>query len=192
MKLLSSFLGAAALAACGVAAAAPALYEIDSTHTYPYFEADHMGISKWRGRFDKTSGKVMLDKEGGSGTVDITIDLASVDFGMEKLDEYARGDKLFDVAKYPRATYKGRLEGFRDGTPSELVGDLTLHGVTRPVTLKLNSFKCVEHPVLKRDLCGADAIGTFRRDEFCLDDGKAYGFSMDVTLRIQAEAVRAP
>jgi polyisoprenoid-binding protein YceI len=68
---------------------------------------------------------------------------------------------------------------------------LTLHGVTRPVTLKLALFKCIMHPMLKRELCGADAMGTIRRDEFGLTAGKDYGFKMDVALRIQVEAVAA-
>ena len=93
--------------------------------------------------------------------------------------------------KYPKASYKGKLDGFVDGVPSQVVGDLTLHGVTRPVVLKIDAFKCIPHPLFKRELCGADAGATFRRDEFGLDAGKDYGFRMDVTLRIQVEALQA-
>jgi polyisoprenoid-binding protein YceI len=173
------------------ALAAPATYQLDPNHTYPSFEADHMGISLWRGKFNKTTGTMILDKEGGSGTVDVTVDIASVDFGHDKMNEHALSADFFDVAKYPQATYKGKLTGFAKGTPSQVVGDLTLHGVTKPVTLKINSFKCIPHPMLKRDLCGADAIGTFQRDAFGLLAGKDYGFKMEVTVRIQMEALRA-
>jgi polyisoprenoid-binding protein YceI len=173
----------------GAVSAAPVDYEIDPSHTYPSFEADHMGVSIWRGKFDKTTGHVTLDKTAGSGTVDLTIDLASVDFGLSDLNAWAQGPQFFDVPKHPQASYQGRLEDFSHGTPARLVGDLSLNGVTRPVALTINSFKCIPHPMLKRELCGADAIGVFHRDDFGLNAGKDYGFSMDVTLRIQVEAV---
>ena len=73
-----------------------------------------------------------------------------------------------------------------------MTGELTLHGVTRPLDLTIDRFKCIPHPLHKRELCGADALGTFRRDEFGIDAGKDYGFDMNVTLRIQVEAVQKP
>lgn len=180
----------ALLAANGLAAAATVNYEIDPEHTYPSFEADHMaGLSVWRGKFNRSSGKVALDKTAGTGSVDVVIDVASIDFGHDVLNEHAWGAELFDVAKYPQATYSGRLEGFVDGKPTRVAGELTLHGVTRPVELKLNSFKCMPHPMLKREVCGADALATIQRDEFGMPAGKDYGFSMAVTLRIQVEAI---
>jgi polyisoprenoid-binding protein YceI len=174
----------------GVASAAPVNYTIDPDHTFPSFEADHMGVSLWRGKFNKTAGKVSLDKAAGTGALDVTIDLSSIDFGHDKLNSWAQGSDLFDTTKYPQASYQGKLDGFANGTPSRVVGDLTLHGVTRPVVLKINSFKCIPHPLFKRELCGADALATFNRDEFGLDVGKPYGFKMDVTLRIQVEALQ--
>jgi polyisoprenoid-binding protein YceI len=178
------------LSVAGAAQAAAATYEIDPAHTYPSFEADHMGgISTWRGKFDRTSGKVTLDKAAGSGSVDITVDVASVDFGLNQLNDAARGNELFDVGKYPTATYRGKLAGFVNGAPTKVEGSLTLHGVTRPLELSIKSFKCMPHPMYKRELCGADAYATFKRDEFGLDSGKSYGFSMEVVLRIQVEAL---
>jgi polyisoprenoid-binding protein YceI len=170
--------------------AAPATYKIDPAHTYPSFEADHMGISVWRGKLNKSSGTVSYDKADGSGSVDIAIDLASIDFGQGPLNRWARGAEFFNVKKYPQATYKGRFDGaVAGGMPTQVLGDLTLHGVTKPVVLKLKLLKCVPHPMLKRELCGADAVASFRRDEFGLDMGKAYGFNMDVNLAIQVEAL---
>jgi polyisoprenoid-binding protein YceI len=173
-----------------IAAAAPVSYDIDPNHTYPSFEADHMGISLWRGKLNTSSGRLMLDKEAGTGTVELNIDLASIDFGQDALNKWAVGKDFFDVEKYPKAVYKGKLTGFgKDGKPN-VTGELTLHGVTRPVDLKVNLFKCVPHPMLKRDYCGADAIAVIQRDQFGLTAGKDYGFKMDVTLRIQVEAVK--
>lgn len=179
------------VAAPAAAVAATADYKIDPDHTYPSFEADHMGASVWRGKFNKTTGLVTLDKEAGKGTVDLAIDLSSIDFGQDKLNEWATGKEFFDTAKFPQATYKGKLAGFVDGAPTRVDGTLTLHGVTRPVVLKLNAFKCMPHPMSKRDWCGADALATFNREEFGLAAGKDWGFKMDVTLRIQVEAVLA-
>ena len=175
----------------GAASAAPVTYNIDPNHTYPSFEADHLGVSIWRGKFNNTAGQVALDKAAGQGTVEVTIDAASIDFGHDKLNAWAKGTDLLDVGKYPQATYKAKLDGFADGAPTRVAGDLTLHGITRPVELKINSFKCRPHPLLKRELCGVDALGTFKRDEFGLDAGKPHGFKMDVTLRIQVEAIQA-
>lgn len=175
--------------ACAATYAAPVSYDIDPMHTFPSFEADHMGISFWRGKFNKTSGVLVLDKEASTGSVDVKIDIASVDFGLDAMNEQAVSPEFFDSGKYPQATYKGKLADFVDGAPTRVVGELTLHGVTRPVELKINRFKCIPHPMFKRELCGADASAVFKRDEFGLAAGKDYGFSMDVNLRIQMEAV---
>jgi polyisoprenoid-binding protein YceI len=178
--------------ATGAALAAPATYEIDPGHTYPSFEADHMGgLSVWRGKFDKTSGKVTLDKEHSAGSVEITIAADSIDFGHEKLNEHARGPDMFDVQKFPTAIYKGTLAKFKNGAPTEVEGELTLHGVTKPVTLTINSFKCMTHPMLKKEVCGADAVATFNRSDFGISYGDKYGFHQDVKLQIQVEAVKA-
>lgn len=188
---ISSKLFIAALFACGLASAAPVTYEVDPHHTFPSFEADHMGISFWRGKINKNSGKIVLDREAGQGTVDIAIDLSSIDFGEDLLNKWALGKDFFDVKKHGKtARYTGTLS-LTGGVPTEVQGQLTLHGVTKPLTLKLNRFKCIPHPMLKRELCGADASATFNREDFGLTAGKDYGFSMDVGLRIQVEAVAA-
>ena len=183
-------LAALALLLAAPATAAPRSYTIDPDHTYPSFEADHMGISVWRGKLDKSSGGVDLDKAAGTGNVDVTLDLSSIDFGLDALNTWATGKEFFDVATYPTATYKGTLVDFVDGAPTRVSGTLTLHGVSRPVDLKIDLFKCIPHPIFKRELCGADATGTFDRSAFGLNAGKDYGFSMDVALRIQVEALR--
>jgi polyisoprenoid-binding protein YceI len=150
-----------------------------------------MGVSYWRGKMNKTSGSVTLDKAAGTGTLDISIDLASIDFGLDAMDKWAIGPDFFDVAKHPKATYKGTLADFANGAPRRVDGQLTLHGVTRPVPLTITLFKCIPHPMLKRELCGADAQAGFNREEFGLGAGKDWGFKMDVNLRIQVEAVAA-
>jgi polyisoprenoid-binding protein YceI len=150
-----------------------------------------MGISVWRGKMNKSSGTVTFDKTAGTGSVEITVDLASIDFGQDQLNDWARSNEFFDVKKHPTAVYKGSFSGTVNGVPTQLVGNLSLHGVTKPVALKIDLLKCVPHPMLKREMCGANAIGSFNRADFGLDVGKDYGFKMDVALRIQVEAIAA-
>jgi polyisoprenoid-binding protein YceI len=189
MKLKHIALLAAAFAASSAFAAADT-YKIDPTHTYPSFEADHFGgLSVWRGKFNKTEGNITLDRAAKTGTVDLTIDASSIDFGNDKLNEHAKGAEMFDTAKFPNATYKGKIV-FKGDTPSTVNGELTLHGVTKPVTLTINKFKCMVNPMLKKEVCGADATATFKRSDFGVNYGDSYGFNMDVKLAIQVEGVK--
>ena len=174
----------------GAVLAAPETYQIDPAHTYPSFETDHFGgMSVWRGKFDKTSGTIVLDKEKGTGTVEVTVDAASIDFGHPKLNEHTKSAEMLDVEKYPTATYKGTLTGFKNGVPTEVDGQFTLHGVTRPLKLTINQFKCMTYPD-KKEHCGADASATFNRADYGISYGDKYGFKMDVKLAIQVEGAR--
>lgn len=166
-------------------------YTIDPSHTYPSFEADHMGISFWRGKFEKTSGTVVLDRAAKTGSLDIVIDANSIDFGHAKMNEHAKSKDLFNVEKFPTATYKSKSIKFDGDKPVSVDGELTLLGVTKPVTLAINKFKCIQHPMLKREVCGADVSATFNRADFGLIYGMNYGFSPEVKLAIQVEAVKA-
>lgn len=184
---------ALAIGSVGAAVANPVTYVVDPDHTYPSFEADHMdGLSVWRGKFNHSQGTITLDRAMQTGDVDITVDIASVDFGQDKLNAFSHGKELFDVAHYPQATYHGRLAGFRDGKPTRVDGTLTLHGISQPLTLTIRQFKCMPHPLYKREVCGADALAQFQRDRFGMPAGKEYGFDMQVTLRIQVEAIAEP
>ena len=177
----------AALLSAG-AFAAPVTYILDPSHTYPSFEADHMGgLSVWRGKFDKSSGKVVYDKDAKSGSIDVTVDMSSVDFGMPKLNEHAKSADLFDVAKFPTATFTGKFTKFNGASPAEAQGTLTMHGVTKPVTLTINSFLCKPNPMNKKEVCGADAAATFNRSDFGVNFGDKYGFKQEVKLQIQVE-----
>jgi polyisoprenoid-binding protein YceI len=174
------------------AIAAPVTYQIDPAHTYPSFEADHFGgVSIWRGKATKTSGSIVLDQAAKSGTVDISVDAASIDFGHAKLNEHAKSPELFDVAKYPTIIYKGTLGRFKGDAPTQVDGQITMHGVTKPLKLTLNQFKCMQNPMLKKEVCGADASATLDRSQFGIDYGVKYGFKMKVKLQIQVEGIRA-
>jgi polyisoprenoid-binding protein YceI len=178
---MAALLGASAFAA-------PVTYTLDPAHTYPSFAADHFGgMSVWRGKFNSTSGKVVYDKDAKSGSIEVTVDISSINFGMPKLDEHAKSPEIFDAAKYPTATYSGKFTKFNGATPTEAQGTLTLHGVTKPVTLVINSFVCRPHPVTKKEVCGADAAATFNRADFGVNYGEKYGFKQEVALQIQVE-----
>lgn len=179
--------------ACALAAALPAsateTYSLDSRHTFPSFEVNHLGFSIQRGRFNRTSGKITLDPEARKGTADITIDAASVDTGLEKLEEHLRGEDFFSVAKHPAITFRSNDFAFEGDKVKSVSGELTMLGVTKPVTLTANYFNCGAHPVNKKRICGGDFVTTVRRTDF----GMKYGVPMvadEVTLRIQVEAVR--
>jgi polyisoprenoid-binding protein YceI len=190
MKIPVCLVGA--LLTGSAALAAPVTYQIDPAHTYPSFEADHFGgVSNWRGKATKTSGTVILDQAAKAGTVDITVDAASIDFGHAKLNEHAKSPELFDVAKYPTITFKGSFAQFKGDSPTEVDGQITMHGVTKPLKLTLNQFKCIQNPMLKKEVCGADASATLDRSQFGIDYGAKYGFKMEVKLQIQVEAIRA-
>jgi len=169
--------------------AAPVTYIIDPAHTYPSFEADHMGgLSVWRGKFDTSSGKVVYDKDAKSGSLEVTVDASSVDFGNPKLNEHAKSAEIFDVAKFPTATFSGKFTKFNGTAPTEAQGTFTLHGVSKPLTLTINSFLCKQNPMSKKEVCGADASATFNRSDFGVNFGDKYGFKQEVKLQIQVEA----
>jgi polyisoprenoid-binding protein YceI len=177
----------AALVSAG-AFAAPVTYKLDPSHTYPSFEADHMGgLSIWRGKFTSSSGTVVYDKDAKSGSIEVTVDISSIDFGMPKLNEHAKSAEIFDAAKFPTATFSGKFTKFNGASPTEAQGTLTMHGVTKPITLAINSFLCKPNPMNKKEVCGADASTSFNRSDFGVSFGDKYGFKQEVKLQIQVE-----
>lgn len=165
-------------------------YNIDPSHTYPSFEADHKGMSLWRGKFNKTSGSISMDRAGKSGSMEIIIDTASIDFGHDKMNAHAMGDDIFNVAKFPTAIYRGKSFQFDGDKLVAVDGELTLLGVTKPLQLKVNRFKCVQDTRLKREVCGADASAEFKRTDFGMNFGIP-AFAPEVKLAIQVEAIAA-
>jgi polyisoprenoid-binding protein YceI len=188
---LKQLIALLAIAASASSAFAVDTYAVDPSHTYPSFEADHFGgLSVWRGKFNRSSGTITLDRAAKTGTVDITIDTSSIDFGFDRLNEHAKSKEMFDVAKYPTATYKASSIKFDGDKPAEVDGELTLHGVTKPVKLAINQFKCIQHPMYKREVCGADASAVFNRSDFGITIGTQMGFNPQVKLAIQVEAIK--
>ncbi len=189
-KMIFSSLAAALLAvSVSPAAAAETTYMIEPSHTYPSFRAPHMGISWWMGKFNKTAGTITLDREAKTGTVKIVIDAASVDFGHEKMNQHAKKDDFFNVEKFPEITYTGNLN-FDGDKPASVDGELTMIGQTKPVKLTINSFKCIQHPMLKVEACGADVSGEFNRRDFGMTYGSRDAAGGVAQLLIQVEALK--
>jgi len=190
MSLTRTLIAAVLTGAAVPAVAAPDNYTIDPTHTYPSIEFSHMGLSVWRGKFNKTTGKITLDRAARTGTVDVTIDPASINFGLAAMDEKARSDDFFNVEKFPTATYRGTFR-FSGDTPRSVDGKVTIMGITKPVTLRINLFNCVPHPMLKREVCGADAEGEIIWGEYGMKLSQyGQGDAGKVRLRIQVEAIK--
>lgn len=180
----------AALAAVGFAA--PALaesYTIDPRHTFVTWAVSHFGISTFRGKFHKVSGKIVLNRAARTGSVDVTIDAAAQWSGDNKLDAHLANDDFFAVAKHPSITFKSSRMEFSGDTLAKVHGDMTMLGVTRPVTLNASLFKCIDHPVRKVAMCGADFTTSVMRSEF----GMKYAVPAvgdEVKLDIQVEAYK--
>ena len=126
------------LLAASLAQAAPTTYVIDPAHTFPSFEADHMGMSYWRGKLNKNSGSIVYDKATGAGSVDVQMDLASIDFGLDALNDWAKGEQFFNVAKNPSASFKGRDGNGVSSSSSMLAAFGRSRGVHRVIARPLS------------------------------------------------------
>ncbi len=169
--------------------AAPETYSVDGTHTFPRFSYSHFGMSTQLSKFDKTTGTVVLDKAAKTGSVDITIDMKSVNTGYDTFNEHIQGEDFLDTAKYPTATFKSTKVNFAGDKPVSIDGNLTIKGVTKPVTLKVTNYINMPHPMLKKDAIGADATVVIKRTEF--NAGKyAPHVGDDVTITVSLEAIK--
>lgn len=187
MKKLALLVAAASFSTA--AFAAPETYVIDGTHTFPRFEYSHFGYSNQVSRFDKTSGKITLDRAAKTGSVDVVIDAKSVNTGYALFNEHIQGEDYFDTAKYPTITFKSSSMKFDGDKLVAVDGNLTVKGVTKPVTLTVTSFHCMPHPMLKKDACGANATTKIKRSEFNAGKNAPY-VSDEVTLTIPVEAIK--
>lgn len=186
MKRLAT---SAVLAACAATVqAAPETYVIDASQTSSQFSYRSLGVSSLTHRFDKISGRMVLDLAAGTGSAEVTIDATSVNTGQSALNEKIQDADFFDTARHPAITFKSTRMTL-DGAQSSLSGHLTIKGVTRPVTLAISHFQCTQDPAYKVDACGATATVTVRRSDFNM--GKyAFLVSNEITLNLAFRAVK--
>jgi polyisoprenoid-binding protein YceI len=171
------------------AQAAPETYVVDGNHTFPLFTYSHFGYSNQTHKFNKTSGKVVLDRAAKTGSAEIVIDATSINTGIPMFNEHLQDADFFDTAKYPTITFQGSKMKFKGGVPVSLSGDLTIKGVTKPVTLTISHFQCMPHPMMKVEACGANASTQVKRSEFNM--GKYVpNVSDEVTLTLSIEAFK--
>jgi polyisoprenoid-binding protein YceI len=179
-----------ALSAFSAAAlAAPETFNLEPTHTYPHFEYNHFGFSNQRHSFDKTSGKIVWDRAAKTGSVDVTIDAKSVNTGYALFNGIIQGVDFFDTDKYPTITFKSSTVKFDGDKPVAIEGNLTIKGVTKPVSLTVTNFHSMPHPMLKKDALGANAVARIKRSEFNMGKNVPY-VSDEVTLNIAVEAIK--
>lgn len=171
------------------AIAAPETYVIDGSHTFPRFEYSHFGYSNQVSRFDKTTGTIVLDRAAKTGSVDVTIDATSVNTGFPVFNGHIQGEDFLDTKKFPTITFKSSKLNFAGDKLASIDGKLTIKGIAKPVRLDVTSFHCMEHPMLKKDACGANAVTKIKRTDF--NTGKyAPHVGDEVTLTIPVEAVK--
>ena len=176
---MSRFTAAVLLAALPLAAAAaPESYTLDPHHTYAHFEVNHLGFSNMRGRFDKSSGKFTLDKAAKTGSLELAMETASISTGDNERagrprarDEHLRSPDFFNVAEFPRMNYKTTAVRFSGDNPATIEGNLTLLGVTKPLSLRIDNWKCGANPYTKKEMCGGNASGTLKRSDFGMKFG---------------------
>ena len=175
-------------ALAGSAIAAPVTYGVDGSHTFPRFSYSHFGYSTQLSSFKNTSGKVVFDAEAKTGSVDISIDMKSVNTGFEVFDGHIQGEDFLDTTKFPTATFKSTKVVFEGDKPKSVEGNLTIKGVTKPVTLTVTSFQAMPHPMMKKPALGANAFTTVKRSEF--NAGKYAPYVGDeVRIDVAIEAV---
>lgn len=191
MKKLVKLSAALALIVCAAAPAlaAPETYVVDPSHTFPRFSYSHFGMSTQLSRFNNTTGTLVLDKAAKTGSVDVTIDMKTVDTGFTVFNGHIQGEDFFDTAKFPTATFKSTKVVFEGDKPTAVEGNLTIKGVTKPVTLKVTSYTNIEHPMLKKEAIGADASVVVKRSEFKAGKYAPY-VGDDVTISIAVEAIK--
>jgi polyisoprenoid-binding protein YceI len=189
-------LGALAALLPLAALANPENYTIDPTHSYAYFEVEHLGVSNQRGRFDRTSGKFTLDRVAKSGSVELNIETASVSTGdnvkgsrPRTLDDHLKTADFFNVAEFPRMSFKSTGVKFAGDNPADITGNLTLLGVTKPVTLKVERWVCKDNPMSKKPMCGGNATATIKRTDWGMKYGVP-GISDDVRLWFSVEGYK--
>ncbi len=161
-------------------------YTIDPTHTYVSFAINHLGFSTMRGKFNQQSGSLKYDPASKTAEVSIEIDAASIDTGMEKRDQHLRSPDFLNAVENPTITFESTEATWNGDKVATVTGDLTILGVSKPVTLKINAVNCGEHPFNKKQVCGFDAEGSIKRSDFGVNYGiPNIGDIMDLQIEVE-------
>jgi polyisoprenoid-binding protein YceI len=175
--------------ACIPGAWAAETFSLDPGHTFPSFEIRHQGVSTMRGKFNRSQGRVMLDAEKQLGVIEVRVDATSGDTGHDGLNAKLLGANFFRTAQFPEILFTSDKVEFKEGKPVSASGNLTLLGVTKPVTLEIRDYACTTQFLTRRPLCGADVHGVIKRSDF----GMNYAIPLigdEVKLAIEVEGFR--
>jgi polyisoprenoid-binding protein YceI len=170
-------------------ATAATSYTVDPRHTFPSFEINHLGFSMQRGRFNQTSGKVLLDPESATGYILISIETASINTGLAELEKHLRSKEFLDAERYPQIKFISDKLQFNKDQLVAADGVLTLHGISKPVQLTVDHFYCGINLINMKNTCGANATTTIKRSEFGIDK-YAPKLADDVHIAIQIEVTK--
>lgn len=165
-------------------------YVLSAEHTFAHFSYNHLGLSRQTLRFNRTSGTVRFDAEAEQASVEIEIDMGSIDTGSSVFDQHIQGPDHLDTARYPKATYRSTRVLFEHQQPARIEGELTIKGITHPVTLTLSHFFHGTHPMLGQDAIGANARTVIRRSEFGAGQ-YVPAISDEVTIEVSLEAIES-
>ena len=168
---------------------AGATYVVDPTHTFVNYEIGHYGTTTNRGRFSTKDGSIRIDPGGNGGSVDVTMEIGTINTGVELLNRHLLSKDFFDVAAHPTARFVADRLVLEGGKVRSASGALTMLGRTRPVVLTANRFNCYVSPMVNRQVCGGDFETTVRRSEFGITWGLNFGFEDNVKLLVQIEAI---
>lgn len=184
---MKKFLAAVLFSSCCAAVHAADTYAVDPNHTSATFSFQHLGFSTFHGKIPAQGGSITLDREQKSGNLEVVFDLEGIATGVPKFDEHLRSKDFFEVDKHPTATFKSSKITFKGDKPASVAGDLTIKGITKPVTLQVTSSNCGPHPMMKVPACGANATAKINRSDF----GLSYALPAvkdEITLDIEVEA----
>lgn len=192
MTPLARLLAFPALVLTSLAAtAAPVRYALDPVHTRVLFAVEHAGFSKALGTVSGSSGTLVFDPDDwAAATLEVTVPLRRADLGDAKWNEATLARNLLDAERFPDAHFVSTKVEASDATHAKVTGNLTLHGVTHPVTLDVTLNALKRHPLPPfRRTAGFSATATLSRAAFGVDAWKSM-IGDTVELRIEAEAVR--
>lgn len=186
---MKKILAGLVLGSCCVAVHAADTYTVDAAHTHATFAFQHLGLSTFHGKIPAQSGTITIDPAQKTGSIDVVFDVKGVATGVPKFDDHLRSKDFFEVENNPTATFKSSKMTFKGDAPSTVDGNLTIKGMTKPVTLTITNYNCANHPMRKVPACGANATAKINRSDF----GLSYAIPAvpdEITLNIEVEALK--
>lgn len=193
-----STLALGAVLACGLGfspvQAAPLHFTLESPHTQIIFNVSHLGFSHSYGKFTGYSGHITFDPEApAASSVEVSIDAKSLELNDAKWNEHVRGADFIDAEKFPAITFKSTKIDVTGEKTANITGDLTLHGVTKPVVLAATLNKLDKHPMSGKNVAGFSATASLKRSDFGISYGLPnVGDEVNIIIEVETVPVESP